>query len=98
MEAGDGTAVDTVEGAKGVKANDGTAVDIVKCVDGVKADDDTAVDTVERVEGVEYTPVALSGYTEATFPVDPLPIPPEQNLEGFGMRPCCIVPRHWFDG
>ena len=64
----------------------------------MEANDDTAFDTVERVEGPGYATVALSGYAEATCPMDPLPLPPAQRLEGFGMRYCCTVPRHWFDG
>ena len=79
-------------------ANDGTAVDAVDRVEGVEANDGAAVDIVGRVKGVVYAPMALSGVTEATCPVDPLPFPPAQRPEGFGMRSCCIVSRHWFDG
>ena len=98
MEANNGTAFDIIGEVEGVEANNGIAVDAGGRVEAVEAKDDTAVDTVEREEGAEYAPMALSGDTEATFPADPLPIAPAQNLEGFGMKSCCIVPRHWFDG
>ena len=83
---------------EGVEANNDTAVDTVNRVEGVKANNGAAVDTVGRVKGVEYAPMALSGVTEATCPVDPLPFPPAQRPEGFGMTSCCIVSRHWFVG
>ena len=98
VEATDGTDLDRVEEGEVVEAISSTVFDVLGEVEGMEANDDTAADTVEKVEDVEYAPVAVSGCTEATFPVDSLPIPPAQNLEGFGRRSCCIVPRHWFDG